>query len=126
MRTTILPVGRGWPDTIRLPGRGDVLDVGVEIVTLRATLRQPLPRRHDVRSHVSDPCSASGVPTQIDAFSFQRNAWREFALLDRTRLAIGERIAGPAIISEATATTYLDDGFTAIVDPLGSLIVVRS
>lgn len=105
---------------------GDVLDVGVEIVTLRATLRQPLPRRHDVRSHVSDPCSASGVPTQIDAFSFQRNAWREFALLDRTRLAIGERIAGPAIISEATATTYLDDGFTAIVDPLGSLIVVRS
>lgn len=105
---------------------GDVLDVGIEIVTLRATSRQPLPRRHDVRLRAGTAHTVRDVSARIPAFSFQRNAWLEFAQLDRIRFTSGDSIAGPAIISEATATTYLDDGFTATVDSLGSLIIVRN
>ncbi|MGE3500064.1 MAG: hydantoinase/oxoprolinase family protein [Candidatus Binatia bacterium] len=102
---------------------GDVLDVGIEIVTLRATLRQPLPRRHTPRAFA--PGGPTPVPVTREAYSFQRDCWCDFALLDRAALAPGACVAGPAILSEATATTYLDAGFEARVDPLGSLVITR-
>ena len=46
-----------------------------------------------------------------------------FAVIDRAGLAPGSRVAGPALITEPTATTYLDRGYSAELDPTGCLLV---
>lgn len=51
--------------------------------------------------------------------------WCAVDLYDRAGLAAGERIAGPAIIREATGTVVLDPGWSARVDGLGNLILER-
>ena len=56
-------------------------------------------------------------------YSFTAGGWAQFALLERESLAVGARLAGPALIAEETAMTYLDSGFAAKVDPTGSLLI---
>jgi len=48
-----------------------------------------------------------------------------FAFVERSGLAAGEMLAGPAIVVEATATTYLDAGYAARVDASGCLLIER-
>jgi N-methylhydantoinase A/oxoprolinase/acetone carboxylase beta subunit len=48
-----------------------------------------------------------------------------FALVERDALRPGDTLAGPAIVTEATATTYLDAGFVAEVHAGGSLVAQR-
>nr|WP_270933965.1 hydantoinase/oxoprolinase family protein [Roseomonas sp. MO-31] len=50
-------------------------------------------------------------------------AWHEAQVWQRERLALGARIAGPAIIQQADATTVLEPGSEAVVDPIGNLRV---
>jgi N-methylhydantoinase A len=50
----------------------------------------------------------------------------EAPVLARDRLALEERIAGPAIIEEAGATTLLPPGWTGRLEPCGSLVLERS
>jgi N-methylhydantoinase A len=99
---------------------GHVMDEAAEIVSLRATIRTPLPRRADGhRPAVQD----GRPPRSIESFSFTRAERLPFALVDRRGLGAGERLAGPAIIVEETATTYLDAGYTAEVHPSGCLVI---
>jgi N-methylhydantoinase B len=62
----------------------------------------------------------------VEAYSFTRGRKVEFAVIDRGELAAGSRIAGPAILAEETATTYVDAGFTAELSPTGALRLVRA
>lgn len=48
-------------------------------------------------------------------------AWHVAKVWQRERLAPGARIAGPAIIQQADATTVLEPGSAAVVDALGNL-----
>jgi N-methylhydantoinase A len=97
---------------------GHQMDEEVEIVSLRATLRTPLPRRAGEHVATSDeePLDAVG-----EAYSFTEERWIPFRILRRAQL--GGTLAGPAIILEETATTYLDAGFEATVHESGSLFV---
>ena len=45
--------------------------------------------------------------------------------IDRDTLAAGDRIEGPAVIVDATATTVVEPGWSAEVDEAGNLILVR-
>ena len=56
---------------------------------------------------------------------FEEGRWRNAALYDRALLQPGNRIAGPAVITELSATTYLPTGWTATVDALSNLILNR-
>jgi N-methylhydantoinase A len=86
---------------------GHVIDEEIEIVSLRATIRTELPRRATEQPPDAD---ASGAGGTIEAWSFTRGERLPFALVDRT--AIGaDGLAGPAIVLEETATTYLDAEF---------------
>jgi N-methylhydantoinase A len=49
--------------------------------------------------------------------------WKAATIYDRDRLPVGARIDGPAVIEEMSATTVLDDGNRATVDPYGNLIL---
>jgi N-methylhydantoinase A len=96
------------------------MDEPVEIVNVRATVRTPLARRADF---VARSREASAGRPDVRAYSFERGEWLDFAVVERESLAGGTVVAGPAIVLEETATTYLDAGFTARVDSSGCLFV---
>ncbi len=50
-------------------------------------------------------------------------AWREGAIYDRQRLAPGERVCGPAVVVEYSATTFLPPRSSALLDHAGNLII---
>jgi N-methylhydantoinase A len=100
---------------------GHSMDEAVEIVSARATLRTPLPRRAQERVVHASPDGRP--PESFDAHSFSRGEPLEFAIVERTSLGDGGTLEGPAIITEDTATTYLDAGFTARQDESGSLFL---
>jgi N-methylhydantoinase A len=93
----------------------------VEIVSLRATLRTPLPRRGGQR--VAAASDGRGGEGSARAWSFTRAAELDFRILQRDALVEGDLVAGPAILLEETATTYVDADFAARVDRSGSLFV---
>jgi N-methylhydantoinase A len=101
---------------------GHTIQEEVEIVSLRATVRTPLPRRAE--EQLLGAGSRDGrAAREFQAFSFTRLARLPFRVLARARLRAGDELVGPAIVLEDTATTYLDVGFTARVDPSGALLL---
>lgn len=54
---------------------------------------------------------------------FEEGRRRRASLYDRALLRPGNRIAGPAVITELSATTYLPTGWTATVDALSNLVL---
>jgi N-methylhydantoinase A len=100
---------------IRLP------DVPVEIVTWRIAARGPLP--------AATPAPArGGAPAEPRAH--RRVAVEQEApslpVYDRGALAIGQRVAGPAIIEERETTLVVLRGWTAAVHATGAVIAERS
>jgi N-methylhydantoinase A len=59
----------------------------------------------------------------IDAWSFTKGARTTFPIRTRASLAPGDTLAGPAILTEPTTTTYLDAGHVATVHATGALVV---
>ena len=93
----------------------------VEIVTLRvqAIARSPKPRITRARLGTTDARHARISEHRI----VEGRRWRSAVLYDRARLRPGNRIAGPAVITELSATTYLPTSWTAAVDSLSNLIL---
>ncbi len=55
-----------------------------------------------------------------------QDAWRDVPLYPRATLGRETHIPGPAIITEATGTTVVDQGWTARIDPQSNLILERT
>jgi N-methylhydantoinase A len=91
---------------------GHSMDEEHEIVTVRAIVRLPRELR-------------TARKAQTEAWSFARDGFASFALVERDSLRPGDSLAGPAIVTEATATTYLDAGFVAEVHANGALLARR-
>jgi N-methylhydantoinase A len=100
------------------------MDEAVEIVSLRATIRTPLPRLADAPGASSNGAAVTGgAAGSIRAYSFADEDWTEFAIVQRAGLDAGETIAGPAILLEETATAYIDRGFSGRVHESGSIVL---
>ena len=97
------------------------MDEEHEIVTTRAVVRVPRELRRVPRTGEQRPSRSASV----EAWSFARDEVASFALVARDALRPGDTLAGPAIVTETTATTYLDAGFVAEVHPSGSLVARR-
>lgn len=102
---------------------GHSLDEAVEIVSVRATARDALPRRSQERAGVDGERSLE--PRTIDAYSFARRERVPFTVLDRDALGVGSPLAGPLILLEPTATTYIDAGYDVRVGDAGALIIEK-
>jgi N-methylhydantoinase A len=50
-------------------------------------------------------------------------AFHEAVLYDRLSLAVGEQIAGPAILEQPDTTVFVDPGLVATVDSFGNLVI---
>jgi N-methylhydantoinase A len=102
---------------------GHTMDEAVEIVAFRVTATTALPKG---AAPATNPVSRDGGgDDDRSAWSFTRGERCAFAVVDRGTLAPGNELAGPAIVHEPTATTYLDAGFAARVHEHGHLIVER-
>ncbi|PIP00130.1 hydantoinase/oxoprolinase family protein [Pleomorphomonas carboxyditropha] len=97
-----------------------VLPGVVEIVSIRASERAPLPRRGEIAAATAAP---AGAEEAFDAYSFTGKARLRFRVVPRA--AIGEVLDGPAIVTESTATLYLDAGWTASAGRHGELVLQR-
>ncbi|HEY1932333.1 MAG TPA: hydantoinase B/oxoprolinase family protein [Acetobacteraceae bacterium] len=68
-----------------------------------------------------------GAATPIDtARIFTNGADQAAPVYDRTDLLGGDRIAGPALIREANATTVVEPGWTADISPLDHMLLCRT
>jgi 5-oxoprolinase (ATP-hydrolysing) len=99
-----------------------------EAVTVEAvglTEQPDLALLADPRS-TADP-GAVAVPTEWVATArlYTGGTWREVPLFERERLRPGDTLDGPAIVTEANATTVVDDGWSASVTPYGHLLIER-
>ena len=99
---------------------GGAMAEAVEIVSTRATMRLPLPRRGAGARPVP---GVSNSDSRV-AHSFGSDRQLVFTIVPRH--SIGEALHGPAIITESTATFYLDAGWRAEVGAHGELLATRS
>lgn len=99
---------------------GHRLENEVEWVNLRlsATSRQPSVALPDIASASDDvvPVGRQDVVGESEPV----------AIYARESLRCGHRIDGPAIVTEAVATTFLDRGWSAEVDEFGHLILTKA
>ncbi|MGW3120091.1 hydantoinase B/oxoprolinase family protein [Streptomyces sp. NPDC001107] len=71
------------------------------------------------------PC-AGGSATPETVRLHTDGAWRDVPLHRREDLPPGETVTGPAIITEASATTVVDDGWQAVARDDGHLVMERA
>ena len=102
---------------------GNTMEEPVEIVSIRATVRHALPRRSE---GPAAPNGSDGTRANREAYSFTEKKRMDFRILDRSSMQAGETLAGPAIINEPTATTYLDANWTCKVHESGCLFITRA
>lgn len=126
---------RGQSFTLNLPWRGGAatahdfnlahearyghrLDAPVELVNLRVGLLGPEPavalERLAAGGAAAEPAAAAlyGIAVAVPVYA-------------RAALAAGSELAGPALITEEVATTYLAPGWRGRVDGVGNLLLER-
>jgi N-methylhydantoinase A len=97
---------------------------GVEIVTLRVQAVVQTARPRVVRQRLA-PGDARGARIEGHRI-FENRGWRGGAAYERLRMKAGTRVAGPAVIVELSATTYVAMGWAAMADGFGNLILTPS
>lgn len=99
---------------------GSRLPAKVEIVATRATYRVHLPKRQQKHQVASGNSAATET---VSAWSFLNRRRMSFAVVPRETIAT--ELHGPAIITEATSTLYVDDGWVASNGGHGELVLKR-
>jgi N-methylhydantoinase A len=100
---------------------GFTLDAPVELVTLRveATGRMPAPPRPTL-------AAGSGARSRGTTKVHFASGTTEVPLFDRASFGAGDRIAGPAIISQLDATTLVLPGWTAEAHASGAMLLTAT
>ncbi len=98
---------------------GHRLDITVELVNVRLALRA---RLQSVNLPTLAPARPAAPYEQAVLHGFQQAV----PVYARDALMKGQHIDGPALITEHTATTLVDSGWGATVDPCGHLLLACS
>ena len=96
---------------------GHQLDVSVELVNLRVQLNGEQPE-FKLPHWRAQPQQASRQ-TQVTCIEHAVTVYQ------REQLQIGQRIQGPLLITETTSTTWIDVGWSAEVDAVGNLMLMK-
>jgi len=93
----------------------------VEIVTLRV---QAVARSRKPRLARKALIQGKGLQACLQSHRvFEEGRWRRASLYDRALFRPGDKVTGPAVIVELSATTYLPTGWKLVVDALGNLLL---
>jgi N-methylhydantoinase A len=97
------------------------LDAEHELVNLRAVVtgRSPQIAAPPVPEGGTDPSAARKGDTKV----YVGGGWTEAQLYDRTALAAGNVVPGPAVITEMDSTTLVLPGYAGTVDAVGSILI---
>jgi N-methylhydantoinase A len=98
------------------------LDAPHELVSLRAVVQGRAP------AVAAEPIAPGGGAPPAEALTertrvYVASEWLEAAIYDRTKLASGNRIAGPAIVTQMDATTLILPGHDGTVDAIGNILI---
>jgi N-methylhydantoinase A len=93
----------------------------VEVVNLRARLSGPTPKPELQRGKTAGASAREAILGTRRVCLGGR--WRAAGVYDRARLRPGNRLAGPAIVAEYSATTFVPPRWQLIVDAYENLIV---
>ncbi|WP_036527140.1 hydantoinase B/oxoprolinase family protein, partial [Nocardia sp. CNY236] len=91
----------------------------VEALSVEAIGHTDPPELSDLIRPPADPAGVESIRLHTGG------EWRAALLYRRAELTPGETIHGPAVISEANATTVVDEGWQATVNAIGHLIMER-
>ncbi|MER7983208.1 hydantoinase B/oxoprolinase family protein [Streptomyces sp. NPDC095817] len=97
--------------------------VVVEALSVEATGLTEAPDLSALALHEAAPDSGPAGPATVRLHT--EGAWRDVPLHRREHLPPGEGVTGPALITEAGATTVVDDGWRAATTDDGHLIMER-
>jgi N-methylhydantoinase A len=98
-----------------------LLTVDHELVNARATVSGPRP---EVATTPLERGDGDPAGARIDVHPiYVEGAMVDAGVYDRSRLRAGDRITGPAIVTEMDATTLVLPGHVALTHPTGSLII---
>ncbi len=106
--------------TFRLPRAA----VEVTMLHLEAVLRGPVIALPEV-APTHDPAPPASRGTR-DVYLGRERGWHPAPVVDRVALRAGDRLPGPVLVEEPTATTLVLDGQTLSVSPEGLLLIRES
>jgi N-methylhydantoinase A len=120
-----VPVAEDWRTAFHAAHRQrfgfDRQEAEVEAVTLRVTARAPVSRPETPSvQRAAGPAN----PTGSSRVYFD-GRWNDTALFERGSLGAGHRIAGPAIVTEYSSTTWLPDGWSLEVLASGDMLLTQ-
>lgn len=97
------------------------LEAEHELVGLRAVVQGPDAGRvgQAIAAGGADASAARVQTTRI----FEGGAWQDAAIYDRGKLRPGNRITGPAIVTEMDSTSVVLPGHVGIVDSVGNILI---
>lgn len=94
-------------------------DVEVELVNLRVNVQAPV-------DSFDMPDFKSTADCNINGHTRVYGNVQEAKLLDRAEMKLGQSLSGPAVITEYSATTYVDSSWRVEMDRLGNLFLQKS
>ena len=101
---------------VRLP---EIAAVLVNLVTSVIGRRRPFP----IASLLEPGARATNLAGAVLAERqlYAAGVWRSAPVFDRLKLPLGAQLRGPAIVQQIDATTVIEPGAAALVDPIGNL-----
>jgi N-methylhydantoinase A len=97
------------------------LDAERELYTLRALVqgRESAAEAQALASGNGDPSAAKYAQSKV----YYDGQHHDAIIFDRALLKAGDRVSGPAIVTEMDSTTLVLPGCTGEVDPVGNLLI---
>ena len=95
----------------------DVSDLIIDVLVVEAV--------GDTGEEISLPETGATPQHQTHISACFDGAWRDVALVDRTRFEVGQSIDGPAILTDPTGTNVVEPGWQATCITGGSLVLQR-
>ena len=97
------------------------LDAEHELVNLRAVVtgRPPTVSAPELAAGTEDASAARVGDTRV----YVDGAWTDAGLYDRARLAAGNVVTGPAVVTEMDSTTLILPGHAGTVDAVGTILI---
>jgi len=91
--------------------------IAVEVIGEGAAIDDPV---------MGDPAMGrTAVPPLAMTRAYMAGAWHETPVIDRAAMRPGDRVAGPAVIAESTATTVVEPGWQAEMTAKLHLVLTR-
>jgi N-methylhydantoinase A len=102
---------------------GGLGDLEIEIVTwsVKATDQRPPAARHELTTGKR----IAAVQITREVFDAATGSLQTYGIIERDRLAAGDRINGPAVIVERETSTVITTPFDAVIQSDGAILLVR-